>query len=173
MSLPTTAPASNAEPRHGRPPRVDRESHVEALGQGLNGGHHPLQLLLLIDLRARAGLHAADVEDVRSFADELLGASEERVEVPERSAIEERVRRAVEDAHDQRAVGDVVADVSEAQVHAADGRRDGGPLLGAQEAAIARRTLKSAERIPSGSSTGAGSRMSISTRTTPGSVHFC
>ena len=43
-----------------------------------------------------------------TVANEMLGACEERVEFPRGTPVVERVGRAVEDAHDQRTVADVV-----------------------------------------------------------------
>ena len=74
---------------------------------------HPIELLVLGHLVAGPGLHAADVEDVGALRDELVGAPEEGVERERRAAVVERVGRAVEDAHHERAGAEVVHSVTE------------------------------------------------------------
>ena len=74
---------------------------VESLVQRLDGGDDAVQLLCFRHRRARAGLDAADVEDVGAFGDELFGPAKEGVEVEVAARVEERVGRAVEDAHDK------------------------------------------------------------------------
>ena len=51
--------------------------------------------------------------------DVLLGQTQERVEVPELALVVERVGRAIEDRHHERAMRDVDGAVTEAQDHAA------------------------------------------------------
>ncbi len=49
---------------HRGPPGVDRQRDVEPGPQGLEGRDDPVELLGLVDRRARAGLHPAHVEQV-------------------------------------------------------------------------------------------------------------
>ena len=90
---------------HRRPPGVDRERHVEAGLQRLDRGHDPVELLGLVDLGPGAGLHPADVEQVGAVGDELLGPAHERVEVPGRAPVVERIGGAVQDPHDDDRAG--------------------------------------------------------------------
>ena len=99
---------------HRRAPGVDRDRHVEALVQRRDRGHDPVELLGLADLGPGPGLHAADVEQVGAVGDQLLGPAQERVEAPGRAAVVERVGRAVEDAHHERARAHVDAAVADA-----------------------------------------------------------
>ena len=64
------------------PGGVDRQGHVEAGVERLDGRDHPVELLLLGHVGTGAGLDPADVEDVGPFGDQLLGPAEEGVEVP-------------------------------------------------------------------------------------------
>ncbi len=103
-----------ARVEHRRAPGVDRDRRVEAGGERFDRGHDPVELLGLADLRARARLDPADVEEIRARGHELLGAREEGVEGPGRAAVVEGVGGAIEDAHDERAGRDLVANVTEA-----------------------------------------------------------
>ena len=62
----------------------------------------PIQLFGLRHLGARPRLDAADVEDLGTVFGEDLGAAEQVVECERRAAVVERVRGAVQDAHDER-----------------------------------------------------------------------
>ena len=110
---------------HRRPPRVDRQGHVEAGGEGLDGGHDPVELLLLADLVAGPGLHPADVEEVGAGGDQGGGLAQEGVEVPVGAAVVERVRCAVEDAHHEGPVLDGETAVAEPQLARVDRCRQG------------------------------------------------
>src|SRR5439155_27358763 len=64
------------------------------------------QLLVGRDrLGARAGGLAADVEDRRAFADEVLAVGDRRARVEPEAAVGEGVRRDVDDAHDAEGRG--------------------------------------------------------------------
>ena len=67
--------------------------------QRLDRGHDPVELFLLAHLRAGAGLHASDVEQIRAVGDQLFGPARERVERPGGAAVVEGVGRAIENAH--------------------------------------------------------------------------
>ncbi len=105
------------------PPRVDRDRHVEARAQRLDGRHDALELLGLGDLVAGPRLHSADVEQIGAVDDELLGLPQEVVEAVVAALVEERVGRAVQDAHHERPGGDVVAGVSELHLHGGEPSR--------------------------------------------------
>ena len=87
--------------------------------------HDPVELLGLGHLGPRSGLDAADVEDVGPVGHQLLGPGVELVELEGGALVVERVGRAVEDAHDQRPVGEVVAPAARGRAWwpAARGRR--------------------------------------------------
>ena len=98
MSLPITAPTANAalatDARH-----VSTEiGHVEPRAQRVDRRHDAIELFGFADLVAGTGLHAADVEEVGTVDDELLGLLEEVVESVVATLVEERVGRAVQDA---------------------------------------------------------------------------
>ena len=95
----------------------DRAQQAEALAQGPHRRHDALELLGLGDLRAGSGLHTAHVQQVGSGRDVALRQAEERVHVPVRPLVEERVGRAVEDAHHQRARREVVDATPEVEQH--------------------------------------------------------
>ena len=57
-----------------RPPRVDRDRNVETGAERFDRGHDPIELLVLVHLRPRAGLHATDVEQLCTVGDHRLGA---------------------------------------------------------------------------------------------------
>jgi hypothetical protein len=90
-------------------PGVDRERDVEPPRDRLDCGDDTVELLGDAYGLAGAGLHAADVDDVGTVGDEPLGAANSGVELEGGAVVVERVRRAVDDAHDERARGDVVA----------------------------------------------------------------
>ena len=100
---------------HRRAPRVDRDRHVEAPDEGLDRGDHAVELLCLPDLGSGTRLHAPDVEQVGAVVDQRRRAPEERVERPRRAAVVERVRRAVQDPHHQRAPAHVDRRAAESQ----------------------------------------------------------
>ena len=105
MSLPTTAPAPHAASSTDARQVSTETRHVEARAQRLDRGNDAVELLGLADLGPGTRLHAPDVEQVGAVGDERLGAPQERVELPGRAAVVERVGRAVEDAHHQRRAG--------------------------------------------------------------------
>jgi hypothetical protein len=121
-------PRSVGRRRHRRPPRVARDRDVEAGGQGGHRRDHPLELLDLVHLRPRARLDTADVEHVGAVGHELVGPAEEGVEREVGALVEERVGRAVEDAHHQRPVPEVVGPVPELEVHARGRYRRGATV---------------------------------------------
>ncbi len=89
----------------------------------LDGGHDALELLGLGDLVPRPRLHSADVEQIGAVDDELLGLAKEVVEAVVAALVEERVGRAVEDAHHERPGGDVVPGVAELHLHGGEPSR--------------------------------------------------
>ena len=92
---------------HRGAPRVDRERHVESGPQRLDRGHDPVELLVLVDLGPGPGLDPADVEQVGAVGDELLRPPHERVEVPGRAPVVERIGGAVQDPHHDDAAAHV------------------------------------------------------------------
>ena len=87
--------------RHFRLRRVHADRHADALGQGLDHGHHAAQLLVRLDrVRARPRGLAADVDDGRALAHERQGLLEGGVGGEEAAAVRERIGRDVDDAHD-------------------------------------------------------------------------
>ena len=100
---------------HRCPPGVDRQRDVEAGVEGLDGRHHPIELLGLAHLRPRAGLDAAHVQDVGALADQFVGPAQKALRVPIGAAVVEGVGRPVQDAHDQGSDAEVVAPVAEHQ----------------------------------------------------------
>jgi len=104
-----------AGPGHRGPPGVDRDRHVEAFAQGGNRRHHALELLDLGDLGPRTCLHATHVEQVGTVADQLVGTPQKGVEGEGGALVVEGVRRAVEHAHDEGAVGHVYLAVAEGE----------------------------------------------------------
>ena len=71
----------------------NREHGASIAGTGAIG------LFGFADLVAGTGLHTADVEEVGTVDDELLGLLEEVVESVVATLVEERVGRAVQDPH--------------------------------------------------------------------------
>lgn len=128
MSLPTTAPAANAarataarqvSTARGTSRRARRASTVSHTEVGLLPGRHVP--------RADPAGARAHVEDVGAVADERLRAPQQRVEAEEGALVVERVRRAVEDAHDHGPGRGVEAVRTETQVRPWRGRlRSGG-----------------------------------------------
>ena len=98
---------------HARPPGVARDRRVEPLVEGFDGADDTVELLFLTHLGPRPGLDAADVEQVGALVDEHLGPAEQRVELVGEPGVVERVGRAVEDPHHERAIGEVVHLVTE------------------------------------------------------------
>ncbi len=99
---------------HGRAPRVARDRDVEPGVQGLDRSDDPVELFVLGHVGARTGLHAADIEEIGTGLHELVRAPEQRAERECRAPVVEGVGRAVEDAHHERAGGEVVDLVTEA-----------------------------------------------------------
>ena len=130
MSLPTTAPAAQAAARTLGVPRVGRHRHVEPLDQRLHRRDHPVELLLLAHRRTRAGLDAADVEDVGPLRHQGLRPPKGEIEGERGTLVVERVRRPVEDPHHQAAAGEVVAAGAETQSGVADRHGRAGYLRG-------------------------------------------
>ena len=98
---------------HAGPPGVARDRDVEALVQRFDGPDDPIELLFLGHLGTGPGLHAADVEHVGALGDDRFGPPEEGVERERRAVVVERVGRAVEDAHHERAGAEVVHAITE------------------------------------------------------------
>jgi hypothetical protein len=109
---------------HRGPPGVDRDRHVEAGRQDRDGTDDAVELLILGDLWPRAGLHPPDVEEVGPIDDQLLGPLAQRVEVVGEPLVVERVRRAVEDAHHEGPMGQVVGPVPELELDHQNSRVD-------------------------------------------------
>ena len=59
---------------HARSPGVTRDGDVEAVAQSLDGADHAIQLLVLRYVGTGSGLHTADVDDVATLRDDLVGA---------------------------------------------------------------------------------------------------
>ena len=97
------------------PPGVDRHRRREARDQSGHGGDDPVHLLGLGHLGTGPGLDAADIEDVGPFGHQGLGPGVEGVEREGGALVVERVGRAVEDAHDEAPVGQVVAPTAEVE----------------------------------------------------------
>ena len=87
---------------------------VEPLVQRLDGRDDAVELLGFVDLGTGARLHPPDVEDVGALRDQRLGPPEQGVELEGGAVVVEGVGGAVEDAHHQRAGGEVVDLVTEA-----------------------------------------------------------
>ncbi len=104
-------------PRHGGPPRIDAQRHVETGAERFDGGNHPVEFFLLVDLRTGAGLHATHVEEIGAIGHETLSFAQELVESEVRALVVERVRRSVQDANDDGLGRDVESTVAEVQVH--------------------------------------------------------
>ena len=102
---------------HRCPEGVDRDRQIEALPEGLDGGHHAIDLLLHGDLGARTGLRAADIEEIGPLDDQLLGLAEELIEGPVLATVEERIRRAIEDSHHECTRRDVETGGAELDEH--------------------------------------------------------
>ena len=65
-----------------RPPGVDaRSATSNRFTVRLDDRNDAFEFLALVDLVTRPGLDAADVQDVRAFIDQSVGARKERVEV--------------------------------------------------------------------------------------------
>jgi hypothetical protein len=120
-------PRGERSRQHGGPPRVDGDGQVEPGHDGLDRRHDPIHLLLLADRLAGSGLDPAHVEDVGAVGDVRGRLVQERVEVVVPPGVVERVRRPIEDAHDQGPVGDVELRVAQRQPH------HGDPTAGAAE----------------------------------------
>ena len=111
---------------HRGPPGVDRDGRVEARGQAGHDGDDAVELLGLGDLGAGARLDPADVEDVGAVGHQLLGPGVELVELEGGPLVVEGVGRAVEDPHDERPVGQVVAAAAEVERGGERGQVGGG-----------------------------------------------
>jgi DivIVA domain-containing protein len=86
----------------------------------------PTDFLGSVDVRTRARLDAADVDDVGSISDREVNRPQSRVDRKRRTLIEERVRGSVDDAHDRKlAVRELAR--TEAQRHRLSHQRF-GPL---------------------------------------------
>ncbi len=94
---------------HRRAPRVDRNGNVESFAQGRDGRNDSFKLLGLGDVGSGTGLHTADIEQIGTVGDQFLSSAQERIETPSRATIVERVGRAIENPHDERAGADVEA----------------------------------------------------------------
>ena len=104
---------------HRRAPGVARERDVEARVQRLDRRDRPGRAPRPRRPRARARPSPRRRRGGRRRrSTSSLGPPEERVELEGRAAVVERVGRAVEDAHHERARGEVVDDVTEAEVAA-------------------------------------------------------
>jgi hypothetical protein len=84
--------------------------HAEQLlgvgaAQPFDERHHPGDLLVGADVLAGPGLDAADVDDVAAVGDGLVRRGLGGVVAECRTAVEEGVRGAVDDRHDQRPIG--------------------------------------------------------------------
>ena len=101
----------------GGAPCVHRQRNLEARVQCLDGRKHPLELLLLADLRTRSGLDAPYVEHVGAVTHERVGLAEEAVEVEVAALVEEGIRGAVEDAEHDDPGGDVEGCAAQVEVH--------------------------------------------------------
>jgi hypothetical protein len=87
------------------PPGVHADHGVRvALAQLRHEGDDPAQLLPGGDLLAGTGLDPADVQDRRALGDRALGGGEGGVVGEGGALVEERVRGAVDDGHDDRLV---------------------------------------------------------------------
>ena len=102
---------------HRCPEGVDRDRQIEALPEGLDGGHHAIDLLLHGDLGTRTGLRAADIEEIGPLDDQLLGLAEELIEGPVLATVEEGIRRAIEDSHHECTRRDVETGGAELDEH--------------------------------------------------------
>ena len=99
---------------HRRPPRVGRQRDVEAGAQRLDGGDHPVELLVLASPRGPARPSPRRRRGCRRPRRPACSARrEEPVHLEERALVVERVGRPVEDAHHQGARREVVAPVAE------------------------------------------------------------
>ena len=100
-------------------PGVDRDRDVESLRDRLDGRDDAVEFLSHGDEVPGTGLDATDVDDVGTIGDESLGPAQRAVELEGRAVVVERIRRAIDDPHDEHARGDVVA----ARPELNDGRR--------------------------------------------------
>ncbi len=93
------------EPRHLGSPGVDADQLVGiGIAQPLDERHHPGDLSLRVDGLPRAGLHPAHVDHVGTLGDQAVHGGPRVVVGEVRPAVVERIRGAVDDRHDQRAL---------------------------------------------------------------------
>jgi hypothetical protein len=84
---------------------VDRDDQVGiALPHRLDELDDPADLLVQRHVRAGGGLDSTDVDEVGALANHLVDSVERPFELEGAAAVEEGVRRAVDDRHDQRLV---------------------------------------------------------------------
>ena len=82
---------------------VDGDDHVELARDPLDHGHHARGLLVGGHRRTAAERRlAADVDDPRARRDQLARPRDARLDVGQLAGVGERVRRGVDDAHQQR-----------------------------------------------------------------------
>ena len=101
--------------RHRGSPRIDGDGGVEARYQFADHRDHPLHLLALGHVGTRTGLDPSEIQYVGAVGHQLSGPSVKGIEFVGGPVVVEGIRGAVEDAHDEGPVGQVVAAAAEVE----------------------------------------------------------
>lgn len=110
---------------------IDRDRHIESLCQRGDRGNDSIDLFLDPNLVAGLETDTTNVKEVGSVSDMVCGLRQKFVETKVLATVEERIGRAVEDAHNQRARADIEGMVgAELKQHGANLPAPGGLACG-------------------------------------------